>query len=69
MKFRIQTITKSIQILFSKEIQIFDPLLLEVYFFLAIRCVKELARQISPNSKVSRIFSEFIIKFYPQKVV
>jgi hypothetical protein len=32
MKFRIQTITKSIQITFSDDIQISDPLLLEIYF-------------------------------------
>jgi hypothetical protein len=32
MKFRIQTIAKSIQIPCSKEIQTFDPLLLETYF-------------------------------------
>jgi hypothetical protein len=32
MKFMIQTIAKSIQIPFSEDIQIFDPLLLEIYF-------------------------------------
>jgi hypothetical protein len=32
MKFRIQTIAKSIQIPFSEDIQNFDPLLLEIYF-------------------------------------
>jgi hypothetical protein len=33
MKFRIQTIAKSIQIPFSEDIQISDSLLLEIYFY------------------------------------
>jgi hypothetical protein len=33
MKFRIQTIAKSIQIPFLEDIQISDPLSLEIYFF------------------------------------
>jgi hypothetical protein len=32
MKFKIQTIAKSIKISFSEDIQISDPLLLEIYF-------------------------------------
>jgi hypothetical protein len=47
MKFRIQTIMKSNQILFSKEIQISDPLLLEI----------------SLKSKVPRNFSDFFFDF------
>jgi hypothetical protein len=58
MKFRIQTIAKAIQIPFSIEIQISDPLLLEI-FFPAIRCNQELASQILLKSKIPRISSEF----------
>jgi hypothetical protein len=32
---------------------------------MAMRCSKELTSQILPNSKVPRIFSEFLITFYP----
>jgi hypothetical protein len=69
MKSRFQIIAKSIQIPCSKEIQTSDPLLLETYFFLAIRCNKELASQVLPNFKVPRISSEFLTTFYPYKVL
>jgi hypothetical protein len=59
MKFRIQTIMKAIQIHFSIEIQISDPVLLEIHFFLSIRCNKKLSSQISLKSIVPRISSEF----------
>jgi hypothetical protein len=59
MKFRIQTIVKSIQISFCVGIQIFGSLLQKIYVFLAIRCNKELTSQTVPNSKVPRIFSDF----------
>jgi hypothetical protein len=52
----MQTIMKSIHLPFSVGIQISDPLLLEIDFFLAIRCSKELAGQISLKSKVPRFF-------------
>jgi hypothetical protein len=38
-------------------------------FFLAIRCSKELASKVSPNSKVPRISTEFVIKFHPYKIL
>jgi hypothetical protein len=65
MKFRIQTTAKSIQIPFSKEIQNSDLLFDANLFFQAIRCNKELVSPISSNSKVPKISSEFLNKFYP----
>jgi hypothetical protein len=38
-------------------------------FFLARRCSKELVSWISSNSKIPRISSEFLIKFYPKKLL
>jgi hypothetical protein len=54
---------KSIQFHILSGIQLSDPLLLERDFFLAIRCNKELAGQISMKSKVPRIASKFLLKF------
>jgi hypothetical protein len=54
---------KSIQFPFLSGIQIFDPLLMEIDFFLAIRCSKELSGQISLKCKVPRMFSKFLLKF------
>jgi hypothetical protein len=50
---------KSIQFNFLSGIQIFYPLLMEMDFFLVIRCSKELAGRISLKSKVPRFSSEF----------
>jgi hypothetical protein len=47
----------------------FLSLFAENLIFLAIRCSKELTSQISSNFKVLRISSEFLIKFYPQKIL
>jgi hypothetical protein len=55
----ILTIAKSIQFSFLSGIQISDPLLMEIDFFLAIRCNQEFAGQISCKSKLPRFFSEF----------
>jgi hypothetical protein len=60
--FRIQTIVKSIRIPFLSGIQIFDPFDRNG-FFLAIRCIKELAGEISSKSKVPRFSSEFSSEF------
>jgi hypothetical protein len=57
-KYRIQTIAKSIRISFSSGIQNSDPSLVKNLFFLAIRCNKDLARQISSSSKTPRNFSK-----------
>jgi hypothetical protein len=54
---------KSIQFPFLSGIQISDPLMMEIDFFLVIRCSKELAGQISLKSKVPRISSKFLLKF------
>jgi hypothetical protein len=63
IKFRIQTIAKSIQIPILSGIQIYDNLLIEIDFFLAIRCYKEVSAQISSKSKVPRFSSEFSSEF------
>jgi hypothetical protein len=47
MKSGFQIIMKSTQISLSQEIQIYDPLLMGIHFFLAIRCNREFASQIS----------------------
>jgi hypothetical protein len=61
---------KSTQIPLSQEIQNSDPLLMGIHFFLfpGIRCDKELASQISSNSNVLGIFSEFLSKFNSEKL-
>jgi hypothetical protein len=50
---------KPIWISFLSGIQIFDPILMEFNFFLAIRCNQELAGQISSKSNIPRFSSEF----------
>jgi hypothetical protein len=49
---------KSTQIFPFKEIQIYGPYLRHSHFFLAIRCGKDLARQISSSSETPRNFSK-----------
>jgi hypothetical protein len=63
IKSGFQIIMKSTKIPLSQEIQIYDPLLMGIHFFLVIRCNQELASQISSKSKVLEIFSEFLSKF------
>jgi hypothetical protein len=60
MKSRFQTIAKLIQIQFSIGIQIFGSLFAGKFFFPVIRCNKEFVSQISSNSKVPKISSEFL---------
>jgi hypothetical protein len=54
----IQTIMKPIHFPFLGGIQISGPLLVEIHFFIAMRCSKELAGQLSLKSKVSSFSSE-----------
>jgi hypothetical protein len=54
---------KSIKFSILSGIQIFDPLLMEIDFFLEIRCNKGIAGQISLKSKVPRISNKFLLKF------
>jgi hypothetical protein len=63
IKFRIQTIMKSNEFPFLSGIQLSDPILMEIDFFLAIRCNQELAGQILSKSKVPRFSSEFFSEF------
>jgi hypothetical protein len=54
---------KSTEFPFLSRIQLSDPLFMEINFLLEIRCIKDLASQISSKSKVSRFFSEFSSEF------
>jgi hypothetical protein len=62
MKYRVQTINPNP--IFRGHSNFLSPFAGNL-FFLVIRISKELASQISPNSKVPRISSEFLIMFYP----
>jgi hypothetical protein len=53
---------KSIELPILSGNQLSDPILLESDFFLAIRCNKEFAGQISLKSKVSRISSKISVE-------
>jgi hypothetical protein len=59
MKFRIQTTTKSIQIPFSEDIQIFDPLFMEIYF----SCQSGVARSFQAKFHQILKLQEFLVNF------